>query len=154
MSSPISSFYRFWFFLIDPILALSGVYILFWTPDFFLSGVNPAYSPPTSSETLVLLDTGAAWLIAATILEQGLLRARPNDVVVWKYFAASICVVDTLVCAATLRALESQGRLGIEDWRWEEWVNLGSTGACAVVRLALVLGVGVADGASGGKKRA
>jgi hypothetical protein len=154
MSSPISSFYKFWFFLIDPILALSGVYILYWTPDFFLSGVNPAYKGPISSETVVLLDTGAAWLIAATILEQGLLRVRPEDVVVWKYFAASICVVDTLVCAATLRALESQGRFGLENWRWEEWVNLGSTGACAVVRLALVLGIGVGSSANETKKRA
>ena len=51
--------------------------------------------------------------------------------------------VDTCACLAILRALGAQGRLGFGEWRSEEWVNLGATGACAVVRAGFVVGVGV-----------
>ena len=143
MASPIPNIYRFWFTKLDPFLTVVGIYCNFFAPDFLLAGLNPAYKAPPSSETILLLDTGGAWFIAILILQLGLLRARPNDVLVWRYYAAAVGTVDTIVCGAVLRALAAQGRSGIETWRIEEWINLGSTGACAVVRLAFLLGIGV-----------
>lgn len=152
MSSPIPSLYRIWFTLLDPLLTLTGIYLTFFTPYFVLAGFNPTYQIPPSSETILLLDHSGAWFIAILILQLGLLRSRPDDVLVWWYYALAVGVVDTLTCAAVLRTLETQGRLGVGGWRWEEWVNLASTGACALVRGAFVLGIGIGDGTGKAKK--
>jgi membrane-associated phospholipid phosphatase len=143
--SPISSIYRFWFLILDPILTITGIYCNFLAPDFILAGINPAHRPPTSSETILLLDTGGGWFIAVLILQLGLLRARPNDVLVWWYFAAAIGAVDVVICAGILRALRTQGRLEPEAWRMEDRGNLGITAACALVRGAFVLGIGISE---------
>lgn len=149
--SPIPTFYRIWFTTLDPLLTLSGIYLTFFTPAFVLAGFNPNYHSPPSSETILLLDHSGAWFLAILILQLGLLRGRPDDVFVWWYYALAVGIVDTVTCTATLRALDAQGRLGLGGWRWEEWVNFGSTGACAVVRWAFVLGIGV-GGAGKGKR--
>ncbi|KAJ9605195.1 hypothetical protein H2200_010585 [Cladophialophora chaetospira] len=145
MASRIPTIYRFWFTQLDPFLTIIGIFCNFFAPNFLLAGLNPTYQSPPTSETILLLDTGGAWFIAILILQLGLLRSRPNDVLVWRYYAAAVGTVDTIVCAAILRALNAQGRLGFDAWRSEEWVNFGSTAACAVVRIALVLGVGIDD---------
>ncbi len=151
MPSPISPIYRFWFTRLDPLLTIIGIYCNFFTPEFILAGLNPKYHSPPTSETILLLDTGGAWFIAVLILQLGLLRARPDDVLLWRYFAAAVGAVDVVICGAILRALNAQGRLGLGDWRGEEWINLGVTAACAGVRIALVLVVGVDEW--GGKAR-
>lgn len=146
MSSPISSIYRIWFLRIDPVLTCIGIYTNIFTPEFILAGLDPSYRSPPGSETVLLLDTCTGWFFAVLILQLFLLRARQDDVLVWKSFAAAIGVVDTVICAAILRALNAQGRLAWEAWRAEEIGNFGITAACALVRWALVLGLGVKEG--------
>jgi hypothetical protein len=142
-ASPIHPLYRFWFTGLDPLLTLIGIYCNIMQPNFILAGLNPAFHSPPAPETITLLDTGGAWFCACLIFQLGLLRARPTDVLVWHYFAAAVGVVDVIICSAILRGLSAQGRLDVRAWRVEEWVNLGVTAACAVVRAGFVLRIGV-----------
>ncbi|ETI29188.1 hypothetical protein G647_01641 [Cladophialophora carrionii CBS 160.54] len=141
--SPIHPFYRLWFTRLDPIMTAGSIYITYVHPEIVLASLNPTYRSPPGPETIALLDLSGALFCVCLLLQLGLLRARPADVVVWHYYAVPVGLVDVIICAAILRGLSAQGRLAVQAWRVEEWMNLGLTAACAVVRAAFVLRIGV-----------
>ena len=147
MSSPTPAFYRIWFTLIDPLISFSGVYCNIFTPSTILLSYSPTYHSPPTSETIVCLDTVAAFLSGLIFLQVYLLRAKAKDPTVWRAVQGSMLIIDFGLLAAFTRALGNQGRLGsIGEWRVQEWGNYAITVGVAVVRMAYLMEFGMGKG--------
>ncbi|KAG7010078.1 hypothetical protein G7Y79_00001g003500 [Physcia stellaris] len=146
MSFTPPSFYRIWFTLIDPLVSFSGIYLNILHPSTILHSYSPTYHSPTI-ETILCLDTVAAFLCGYIFLQVYLLRAKAHDLTVWRAVQGSMLIVDFGLLAAYTRALGSQGRLGeVAGLRVEEWGNYMITVGVAVVRGAFLMGVGMGKG--------
>ncbi|KAL8907060.1 MAG: hypothetical protein Q9171_006007, partial [Xanthocarpia ochracea] len=77
--SRIPPFYRIFFTIIDPIITILGIYAQLLTPLTVLTSYTPTPHNPPGTETVLLLDTVAAFLAGLLILQVYLLRARPAD---------------------------------------------------------------------------
>lgn len=147
MSFTPPAFYRIWFHLIDPLVSLSGIYFNVFHPSTILHSYSPTYHSPPTSETILCLDTVAAFLSGYIFLQVYLLRAKANDRTVWRAVQGSMLIVDIGLLAAFTRALGNQGRLGsIGGWRVQELGNYTITVGVAVVRWAFLMGVGMGKG--------
>jgi hypothetical protein len=153
MSSPIPSFYRIWFTIVDPLLALVGVFSNLFAPAATLSSHSPSYISPPATETTLLVDTVAGFLAGLVFLQVVLLRARPSDMTVWRALLASTLLVDIAMLGGSARALSSQGRTDRRVWRTEEWTHLPITAGVVVIRVAFLLGMGMGRQGKGRGKR-
>ena len=142
MAPPVPSFYRIWFTTIDPIISLSGVYLNIFNPTTILSSYSPTYAPPRS-ETILLLDTVAAFLAGLIFLQIVLLRAKATDMVVWRAVQTGQLIVDLGMLAAYTRALRVQGRMSLGNWRAEEWGNYTIVVGVEIIRLMFLTVVGM-----------
>lgn len=142
-STPIPLFYQISFQILDPILSLSGILLNLFSPLTIVKSYNPKPHLPPSLETILLLQITAGFLTGLVLLQLILLRLRPRDLVVWKAVQGSMLIVDLFMLGGFCLALEKQGRLGVQEWRSEEWVNIGVTGWVAVVRSGFILGLGL-----------
>lgn len=61
------------------------------TPTTMLNSYSPSFTSPPASETVVLLDTMAAFLVGPIFLQVFLLRAKPTDITVWRAVQAVHC---------------------------------------------------------------
>lgn len=98
---------------------------------------------PPATETRLLLDALVGFFLFLAFLQAVLLRARPNDLGVWKILQAGTILVDVAMVLAFTRALSNTGRIDTSTWRSEEWSNIGINSAVGIVRIAFVLGVGL-----------
>ena len=153
MTSPIPSFYRTWFTVIDPILSIVGVFTNILAPTTILKSFNPSSTTPPAPETIFILDQSAGFFACLTFLQLGILRARPADVGLYRAVQAGTLMVDLAMLAGFARTLGTQGRLGLAGWRAEEWTNIGITVGVAVIRTTFLLGLGM-EGRGKGKKKA
>ncbi|KAF7348600.1 hypothetical protein MVEN_01377800 [Mycena venus] len=143
MTSPIPSFYRIWFTIVDPILASSGLLGNLFVPGTALRTYTPNAVLPPAPETTMLLDTTAGFFAAVMFLSIVLLRARPTDFGLWRMVMFSILLVDIAILGGLARLLRAEGRTNPVAWRPEEWVNFVITAGVAVIRTAFCLGVGM-----------
>ena len=151
MTTPIPPIHRTFFTTLDPMIASLGVLGNLFMPASILKSYTPDYQTPIANETTVLLNSSAGYLACIMVLQIFLLRARPNDLVVWKTVQGAFCVTDVAILWALCNVLSVEGRTGVGSWRVEEWGNIGVTGLCAVLRGAFVMGVGL-GGRGKGKK--
>ena len=146
MAPQMAPFYRFWLPTLDPIVAFTGVLANVFAQSTILNSYNasfPSTAKHVPTEAAVCLETIAGSLLATLFLQVVLLRARWNDLTVWRCVQLSILIVDLAMLGAMSKALYAQGRLSLIEWRWEEWTNMGITGGVALIRVAFLLGIGV-----------
>lgn len=89
----------------------------------------------------VMYDQVAATYTLFAFNEAVLLRTT-NDLRVWRTVVIGILICDALHVYASWAALGSVFWTPAA-WRWEDWVNLGSLGGQAAVRVAFMAGVGL-----------
>ena len=142
MSDPIPKPYRVFFRVVDPTLSLFGV-IMHLQSDKILPNYALEPTMPPATETRLLLDALVGFFAGLAFLQAVLLRARPNDVVVWKCLQAATILIDLAMLAGFYRALSSTGRLDVSTWRNEEWNNIMINSFVAMIRTLFVLGVGM-----------
>ena len=143
MSNKIPVFYRVWFTIVDPVLSLIGVFGNLLTPTAILDFYTPTSAAPPATETILLLDTVAGFFACLTFLQLVLLRARPDDLVVWCSLQCSTLLVDVAMLGAIARALSREGRIDWNGWRAEEWTNIGITSGVLIIRLVFLTTTGV-----------
>lgn len=134
--------YRIFFTIIDPVIASLGL-LIHLQPAQILPSYAPEPTLPALVETRLLLDGLVGFFAMAVVLEVVLLRARPDDVVVWKILQAAIACTDVGMLGGFYRALSATGRLSVQHWRFEEWNNITVIGFCGLVRVLFCLGVGL-----------
>ena len=91
----------------------------------------------------MFLDTLAGYYAGTIQLQVYLLRARSNDLTVWRALQACILIVDIAVLGGYGRALDAQNRLSWTMWRATEWSSIAVLSVVAMVRVAFLLGVGM-----------
>ncbi|KAM3418051.1 hypothetical protein BST61_g6257 [Cercospora zeina] len=142
MPPPIPKPYHLFFTTLDPLIALSGVYMMFFTPALVTHAFIPSsLSPYNPLQTFFQHQIGGA-LLMTLVLNIFLLR-RTNELGIWKVVQAGGLVYDLAILYGTCYALGQQGRLSPAKYRVEDWGNLGMVGMCAVVRALFCAGFGM-----------
>lgn len=142
MASTIPTFYWLFFIVLDPVIALWGMYMMFFTPAVVTDAFIPAsVSPYNPLQTFFQHQLGGA-LSMCIILDLFLLR-RTNEIWIWKVQQAGQLVYDLALLYSIWYALSQQGRLSTSALRIEDWGNIAITGSCAVVRWLFCAGVGL-----------
>ena len=148
MTSPIPTYYRIAFLLIDPIFAAIGVYYNTFNPHWVLNSYTPNAKLP-ATETTMLLDSATGFVLGIMYLQLVFLRHRQSDLGAWRAVQASILTVDVVLVAAYIRAFIADNRLDFSQLRLDDWTNLAITGGVALNRAAFLLGIGIHDKGKG-----
>ncbi|KAK4952557.1 hypothetical protein LTR10_009363 [Elasticomyces elasticus] len=151
-TSAIPPFYRTFFQTIDPTIASTGFITALGFPGFLLRTYSPTATVPPAVETTMVLDSLSGFYLSIIVLQVFLLRAKPEDLTVWRLLQFSILITDIVMCGGTARALNAQGRLNPADWRSEEAGSLAITVGVGLIRIAFLLGVGLQASVVKGKK--
>lgn len=112
MAPSIARFYCIFFTMIDPFIALLGVLMPLLDSDTYLQSFAPSPTRPPSTETKLCLDTMASCFAGTMILQLWLLRARRNDLLVWRAAEAFIVVTDIGILGGFERAPSAQEKAG------------------------------------------
>ncbi|KAF2130327.1 hypothetical protein P153DRAFT_288345 [Dothidotthia symphoricarpi CBS 119687] len=143
-TSPIPAFYYHFFTTLDPLISLSAIYMNFFSPETILGSAFAPSSPwctVTPSHTMLMHQAGGAFAMFAFLMVF-MLRAT-NDLKVWKYFEAGVLMTDGAAFWSLGNALASQRRLGVGEWRGEEWGTVVILVVVSVVRIAFLMGLGM-----------
>lgn len=153
LRTQIPAFYWYFGTLIDPLLAASGAFIAYFSPQTFMDpgfAANSPYGAITPSHIFMLNQIGGAF--AAFFVLQFFLLRETSDMNVWTRFQQALCFADVAVLYSQYKALEAQGRLGLGELRTEEAGNAVLLLAILVIRLGFIAGVGFGTGAAGKKR--
>ncbi|KAK3069198.1 hypothetical protein LTR53_012659 [Teratosphaeriaceae sp. CCFEE 6253] len=143
MATPIPPGYRLFFSTIDPAIAFTGAISALFFPQFILDSYSTAAVSPPSIETTMTLDSLAGFYLAVMFLQIFLLRAKPDDLQVWRLLQGSILITDVAIVAASGKAQNAQGRLNPMDWRLEEAGTIAITAGVGLFRIAFLMGLGL-----------
>ena len=113
MPEPISPFYRIIFTIVDPIFTLVGIAGNLLAPTDILKSYTPLFVSPPAPETTFLLGTTAGWYAASLVNQVYILRARPNDLAVWRAIQGGTAIVDVAMLAGIARILAAEKRLNL-----------------------------------------
>lgn len=75
-----------------------------------------------------------------------------KDIVVWKILQAATMIYDMVLLWSVYGALRMQGRLNLQEIRWEDWGGIAITGLAVLVRGAFLLDVGLSKHGKSGKE--
>jgi hypothetical protein len=147
--------YTIFFTWVDPALSIIGIYA-FFAPEFILNSYIPATIPNPAAPGQLMQNPDAvvnpahyavyqmlAGFFLLTFTLGAFLLRYTRDVTIWKLYLGSILMVDVVILWATAGAFAQQGRLDPALWRPDDWFSVLATAACAVLRSAFVLGVGL-----------
>lgn len=141
----IHVFYRFWFQWLDPLILISTIYALLFTPQVMLDAfIPPPLSVYNPNQGFLLYQLAAMYAFVAIVLGGGLRVS--NDIRVWRMVIAGVLVVDIAILASVYASLKQQGRLEASSMRSVDWGNILFTGLVAVIRSLFLAGVGVGVG--------
>src|SRR5687767_9858790 len=149
--SSIPLFYRLTLLYFEPFFALGGALILHFHPSTFLTTMTPSPATTALTSIRVLTDQLAAMQVLLAFNTGVLLRFAAGDEDrrrrnrLWRICCAGMLICDVLHGAASVMELGWEVVLAPGRWRAEEWVNFGIMGWMALVRLAVVFGVGMGD---------
>ncbi|TKA83321.1 hypothetical protein B0A55_00631 [Friedmanniomyces simplex] len=152
VSQPIPPFYRTFFTTLDPLIASTGFISALFFPEFLLATYSPSPTSPPTTETTQLLGILAGFYLSVVPLQVFLLRARPQDLTVWRALQFSLLITDVAICGAMARALSAQGRLDPSSWRLKESGSILITAGVGLLRVAFLLGLGLGRQARNGKE--
>ncbi|CAK1365662.1 unnamed protein product [Cercospora beticola] len=151
MPSPIPKPYTLFFTLLDPLIALSGISMMFFTPSLVTSAFIPSsLSPYNPLQTFFQHQLGGA-LLMCVILQLFLLR-KTNEIWIWKTFQAGQLVYDFALLYSIFNALDQQARLHPVAYRAEDWGNIVIVGICAIVRGLFCFEIGLEGETKGSKQ--
>jgi hypothetical protein len=140
-SPRVPFYYRLFFTWLDPIICVWGAYMDFFTPKVVLSSHIPNPAAPDIGHAMILKQRGGGMLNFA-VLSAVLLRYT-SDIEIWRIAQAAFLLVDISYFWSVYEVLESQGRLGWETWRAEDWGSLVIVTAATVTRVAFLAGLGL-----------
>ncbi|KAF4499897.1 integral membrane [Fusarium agapanthi] len=141
-STKIHPIYSLWFFWVDPILTLVGMYVNFIDHDLAMQAFFTNY-PLTDHFRCFIYHIGGMGTSYLIILV--MLLRYTHDIFIWKTVQLAILPADFTMLTAIYIGMRISGNLALADWRREDWFSIVVTGICTVLRIAFVMGVGVKD---------
>ncbi|KUJ24259.1 uncharacterized protein LY89DRAFT_776404 [Mollisia scopiformis] len=150
MVAHIPLFYRIVFLYIDPLICLSGIYLMFFDHQTFV--VNG--TPSSLSASLSKVDPLAAHLImniglysicifSLQVLLLHQFKDAPNglNVKLWRILMFSILLIDVGLIYGGY-SVNPKAFLDFGAWTTGDWGNNGILAALVVIRSAFILGIG------------
>lgn len=153
MVAHIPLFYRILFLYIDPLICLSGIYLMFFDHATFIqNGVPSSLSSkitsisrinPITEHLITSIGLYSVCIFALQVLLMHQFKDAPNglNVRLWRIVMFSILLIDVGLLyngyAASPKAF-----LDLGSWTSGDWGNNGIIAALAVFRTAFLLGVG------------
>lgn len=139
----IPVFYRKFFLIVDPTIAIWGVYLNTFSPETVINSVIPSGSTiaPTNPLHTYLFSQINGALLFCVFLDVFLLR-NTSEVWIWKTQQYGQLIYDIVILAGFGFALSEQGRGWVGNWRVEDWGTIGITGGCGLVRALFCAGIG------------
>ena len=137
----IPAFYRIFFLYIDPLINLSGSYILFFDHPTYVKNGTPNYISVDAIDPIVqylLLSLGSFSLCIFGL--QTLLLQQYRDVKIWKIVMFSILLTD-LGLIYTIYAGDPKGFWDIGGWSGGDWSNVAILSTVISIRSAFLLTV-------------
>ncbi len=131
----IPIFYRTFFTYVDPLVALWGAYMNFFTPDTVLNSFVPN-ATRNPAHDMLFQQLGGGLLNIAFV--SAVLLRHTSDIKIWKIVQWSILIVDVVGLYSLWDALGRQGRLDPRGWRGEDWGCVGITGSVTVLRMMFI----------------
>ncbi|KAL2060143.1 hypothetical protein VTL71DRAFT_9965 [Oculimacula yallundae] len=137
----IPAFYRMFFLYIDPLLCLSGIYVLFFDHATYLDSGVPHGLSKSSIDPLARYLMNALGSYSLTILGiQILLLHRFSEVKIWRVIQFSILLAD-LGLLYGVYATDPLGFWDLGSWTSGDWTNNGILLAVAAIRSLFLLTV-------------
>ncbi|KAK0276949.1 hypothetical protein LTR91_013854 [Friedmanniomyces endolithicus] len=146
-SQSIPRFYRIFFTTLDPLIALTGFISALFFPSFLLNTYSPTATIRPTTETIQLLNILAGFYLSVVPLQVFLLRARPQDLTVWRVLQFNLAVLGAMAIA-----LNAQGRLQPGHWRLEEAGSVVVTVGVGLIHIAFLMSLGMGRQARGAKE--
>ena len=149
LHSRIPVVYRVAFSVLDPVFAVAGTITAHFAPARFLLGMSPV-AKYASDNQIVFDQLGATYLFMAFI--QATILRETSQLKIWKRVEAGIVLCDLLHIYASCVAIGAEAFLNPLLWRSDDWINMGILFSGLAVRVAFLLGIGMA-GVKDEKKR-
>ncbi|KAK4496241.1 hypothetical protein PRZ48_012221 [Zasmidium cellare] len=149
-SSPVPTFYRIAFLIIDPLIAISGVYLNIFAPALTVDSFVPSSLSPYQPLQSFLLHQIAGGLLTCAILDVFLLR-KTNEVWIWRTQQWAQLAYDVVILTSQVYSWVQQGRLSLGALRLEDWASFAIVAVVGLVRILFIAGIGMKR--NGGKRR-
>lgn len=133
--------YRLWHLWIEPAAAVNGARYLWYQPETYHD-----YMPKTaawSPKSKIIYDQLAASYMLFAFNQAVTLRVV-QDVYVWKVLLFGMALCDAAHVYSLWAEMGADVFLSPESWRTEDWVTMLTTVGPFFLRMAFVLGVGLA----------
>lgn len=133
--------YRLLLLYLEPLAAFNGAILSHFQPTLYLRTMSPRAVYAPSSQ--VVFDQLAATYFLFAFNEAVVLRVA-NDLRVWKAMVLGILICDIIHLYGSWLALGTENMLNPWLWRWEDAVNIGMLVGPGAMRIAFLMGVGIA----------
>lgn len=140
----------------EPFAAIAGAILVLSCPTSVLSGILP----PNTSITLtpihhfLITNIASLWLFFGVV--EAIVLRLTSDLKIWSAVVGAMIFSDLGYLYARQRVVPAWNIYWrVDRWRWEDWVNIGSTILILVMRITFLLWVWVwrnERGAKEGKK--
>jgi hypothetical protein len=142
--SQLPLIYRLWFLYTEPVLAISGAYLVYFRPQEYLKMTHfaePDLAIPAS--TTHIMNMLVSQFLCFGLMELFVTRST-NDLRVWNTLFCCMIVSDVAWIWA-IHGLGGSTAYWYSPWMWdvEGWGNFGSSWIALLYRLAFVSGFGL-----------
>ena len=143
-TASLPALYRHTLTTIEPLFALNGAVLAFFTPQTYLSTMTRDSALLTPNTTFLYTEIGGAWLYFAFV--EAVVLRQFDDLRLWRMLCWAMLLSDAAYCVSVAQALGGWGAwMALSDWTVSDHAVFWSTVPVALVRLLVVLGVGVTE---------
>ncbi|KAK0124187.1 hypothetical protein ONS95_009169 [Cadophora gregata] len=137
----IPAFYRIFFLYIDPLVCLSGIYVLFFDHATYLTSSVPHAIPVKTIDPLTryLLTALGSYCLCIFGIQIFLLR-QFLDIKIWRIVMFSILLTD-LSLLYGVYATDPKGFCDVGGWTSGDWTNNGILLTVIGIRSSFLLGI-------------
>lgn len=143
-TASLPAIYRHTLTTIEPLFALNGVILAFFTPQTYLSTMTRDAVTMASDTKFLYTELGGAWLHFAFV--EAVVLRQFDDLRLWRLLCMAMLLSDIAYCHSVAQAVGGWGEwAALGNWTAADHAVFWSTAPCALVRVLVVLGVGVRE---------
>ncbi len=141
-TATLPSIYRLILTTLEPLSALNGALLTFFSPQTYLSTMTRDAAVFRPETCFLYTELGGAWLYFAFV--EAVVFRKFDDLRLWRLLCAAMLLSDVAYCHSVAQAVGGWGSwLALRDWTVADHAVFWGTAPCALVRVLVVLGIGV-----------
>lgn len=141
-STALPLLYRLTLLLIEPLCALNGALMTFFSPAAYVAGITHDASLYAPANQFLYTQLGGAWLLFA--LNEALVLRLVDDLRVWRLLCWGMLASDAVYHVSAVQAVGGWEVFSdVGRWNSFDWAVFVSAVVPMVVRVFIVTGVGI-----------